>query len=552
MQKVNMRKIALFIFALFLFSIIPVIAQPYNWGNDAVIFTGSTKDRLKAFPTFDSSGNWYFQYHYTDDLIRIRKLDSSFNLITQYAKDCDDPSDGCYQSDCNFGSHPEQGNIIDCLTSELDTNQPSFIYRFWYNNDSFETLFKSGILAGGKDIRNPAVVNDYFSSYGTGEYLAKLWMYTANVYPRYTNKDYLDTNLNGEGQWDFNSPQSTTWAIDLQFAWCNNNYIVISNNADGLLGFVHEQYWRSGETEPLYKNTYDFQPNGWGLIGQDQYSIWVNDDADVIHIVTNDITNKLTHFQVWSCNGDNTLTKIDELEFTYSHNEIENSEIYESVGLPDDLQLWFRMNDTDSNITDYSIYGRDGTYYGGEYQQSSVFDHSLGFDNVDDNITVGDVLDFTITDDFSFTGWVKLNDVQGSSDIVAKYDYPLQNGYVFWVKFGYLYLELSEDSTHQDQAQSGSIIPANEWVFVAVTYNGTNDPEDYVFYINGVEQTTVELSDDNVGDITNAIDLTISTEHSTADGLLDEKTRDGWIKKAWTGGLLDEKIRDGWMIRMNG
>jgi hypothetical protein len=127
----------------------------------------------------------------------------------------------------------------------------------------------------------------------------------------------------------------------------------------------------------------------------------------------------------------------------------------------------------------------------------------LGFDGVDDSVSVGSLGISNDNQPFSIVAWVNpdastINDGL-VHEIVTQGATP--NGFgngQYFNRFtlidsngpSSLYFEIGATQTYSAAKQTSPILQAGKWNFVAVTYDGTRTPAGMKIYVNAIEQPT--------------------------------------------------------------
>lgn len=153
---------------------------------------------------------------------------------------------------------------------------------------------------------------------------------------------------------------------------------------------------------------------------------------------------------------------------------------------------------------------------------------SVDFDGVDDHITMGNVLDFSKTDSFSFSCWIK-RDALGSEQVILGkidnaspykgYELALLSGNTYRVMFRH-----SNPSYQRFIRNSSSTIADTNWHHIAFTYDGSASPTGINLYLDGSldnGSTTGTIS----SDMTNSFPFCISSRNQATafySGLVDE------------------------------
>lgn len=160
-------------------------------------------------------------------------------------------------------------------------------------------------------------------------------------------------------------------------------------------------------------------------------------------------------------------------------------------------------------IPDETTNGNDGTMTNMtaadivQWAPSSNFSrYCYEFDGSAEYITMGNVLAFEYTDEFSFSAWIKTTGSQVS--ILSKLNQPSSSsqGYDFLINpSGYLEVILSHDTSSSNwlaAGATGTICNDGSWHHVAVCYNGSGVAAGLTFYLDGVSYPTNAIGFDNL------------------------------------------------------
>ncbi len=193
--------------------------------------------------------------------------------------------------------------------------------------------------------------------------------------------------------------------------------------------------------------------------------------------------------------------------YLYYDNEQEDNDEYITTGTDttileqiwgDDYAMVQHLNEESGDALDSSPHGNDGTLNGGVTQGAAgQVDGAYDFDGGDDHVEVGNSSELTEFEEFTITAWV----VSGAwSPFFHKNNQhrlryrTASNDFEFTTSFQdagdkTLY---SEDGLQDDT-----------WYYVAMKYDG----EDFVVYLNGVEQDRINIDIDTVVENNNSIIL---------------------------------------------
>ena len=137
---------------------------------------------------------------------------------------------------------------------------------------------------------------------------------------------------------------------------------------------------------------------------------------------------------------------------------------------------------------------------------------SRNFDNANDEITMGDVLDIT-TGNGSWGAWAKTTEDASNDTIIGKQDNASNDGWALHTSTTDPAIASAGDGT-EEAACTGGVDPDGVWVFYAVNWDGSANTID--LYANGALDCTNTTA--NVDDITTADQLQLG---ETDDDLED-------------------------------
>lgn len=159
------------------------------------------------------------------------------------------------------------------------------------------------------------------------------------------------------------------------------------------------------------------------------------------------------------------------------------------AGQREGLVLYLSFDEGSGDVAhDDSGNGNDGKIEGAEWVEGKI-NKALEFDGVSAGVTIEKDDSIEPSEAISITTWLKLNDSNGNHEIVRKqtpngkgYDIRIQNGALhWWVNTG-----AWANANYQE------LIPADEWVFLAGTYDGSISR----IYIDGEEVVSNNISGD--------------------------------------------------------
>ena len=233
-----------------------------------------------------------------------------------------------------------------------------------------------------------------------------------------------------------------------------------------------------------------------------------------------DMTNKLIINQRAAFLDEITITDYDADLFSADWMEFPESAVSTGwIDMTDNVGLWHM----DNAWTDSSGEGNNGTATGATFTASSQLgSHAGSFNGTSNYVTVNDdaTLDFTATESFSYSVWVKT--LTGDSGKIIFSKLPTSSPYVGY----YLYQSTGQtvyfyvrDSDDPSGIIAGVVLPTNEWHHLAGTVDRATDL--MKVYLDGVFIDSADTS--AVGDLSNSTDFTIGARGSQYwNGSIDE------------------------------
>ena len=197
---------------------------------------------------------------------------------------------------------------------------------------------------------------------------------------------------------------------------------------------------------------------------------------------------------------------------------------YLTKGVPisvDLVGLW-RFN---SNATDSSGNGNDGTVYGGEiYEDPSPMGQALSFDGVGDYVEVPVDVTLDITNEITIEAWIKVAFHKNYNAIVIKGEDGAENYELLLYNSGRVHCPIKFTDGSRVWLNAEAAITDTEWHHVAMTYK----PGEWRIYVDGVQKA--ERTDIVKNPLTNNIPLFIGAEQYQGsfraerffNGLIDE------------------------------
>jgi len=134
--------------------------------------------------------------------------------------------------------------------------------------------------------------------------------------------------------------------------------------------------------------------------------------------------------------------------------------------------------------SDSSGNGNGGTVYGANWTTDSVSGNALEFDGVDDCVEANDSESLNISQTVTITAWINPSSISSWDRIAAKSHtsdtYPYTMYGLLFDDANHIRLEIATGGT-QNIVNGLTVIPTNEWTFVAGTYDGSS----LNLYVNG-------------------------------------------------------------------
>ena len=163
----------------------------------------------------------------------------------------------------------------------------------------------------------------------------------------------------------------------------------------------------------------------------------------------------------------------------------DDSPTYSFINFDNSLVGFWKMNDTETTIKDYSGYGNNGIN-NGTSSISGKFGNALNFDG-NDAIEIQHSASISINTPYSISAWIKPSDVSGMSIITSKDEAVWEM--MMMVSNGELYVGFENCADDNFLGQGGTITVDN-WQHVVYVYNGSR----VLGYIEGVEVVNVDGS----------------------------------------------------------
>lgn len=161
---------------------------------------------------------------------------------------------------------------------------------------------------------------------------------------------------------------------------------------------------------------------------------------------------------------------------------------YRNGSANDNITAFWRFDEIDGGLSDYSGFGNDGNN-NGVTVQNGVFSTSSYDFSVGSYVSVPDSPELNPSD-FTLSAWINASDVSDTHPIIQKttsndrgYELMIDNYYS--VPRLTLRIQSSADGEQEPKTEAG--LPSNEWVHVAATYNDSSG--EVRLYINGQNQS---------------------------------------------------------------
>ena len=297
--------------------------------------------------------------------------------------------------------------------------------------------------------------------------------------------------------------------------------IIFANSTDGINWNNHQMVVDIGE-----EGTYDTDFVQYSTIVKDngEYNMWYSGyDGSAIRIVycnssdgitwsnhqlsvdtSAEGTYDTTHSYTPSVLTDNSVHKM-----WYSGYSDTNRIIYaEEDPCPSGMVSYWTFDDEDlsgSTVTD--TYGNnDGTNNGATTGQTGKVGEAFSFDGSDDYVDIGEILGYGATDAHTITAWINVPNPNTFQGIVGRQDNDQIPGYQLstggWDNEGEIFYAFVDDASESVRRRSAATIPANQWAFVGITYDGSNSLSGLHMYINGTQTDGATLGSGSMGSFT--------------------------------------------------
>jgi hypothetical protein len=184
-----------------------------------------------------------------------------------------------------------------------------------------------------------------------------------------------------------------------------------------------------------------------------------------------------------------------------------------------DLAGYWRFEETNTSITDYSGYGNNATAVSGAYITSGRFGNAMEFDGSDDYVNISDSNSLDAPNEFTIVAWVK-RDTSTTYDIIAAKGPDTTENYQFrfQINEGKLSLMHQKAGGGYSEYISNNVFTTNVWTFVAVTLKTGGN---VVFYKDGVTDRTLSQAGTLVTN-NNPLFIGKRPDGNNFDGVIDE------------------------------
>jgi len=146
------------------------------------------------------------------------------------------------------------------------------------------------------------------------------------------------------------------------------------------------------------------------------------------------------------------------------------------------------LNETSGIHEDSTVYGNDGTCYGGLDQDAAgMVDGADGFDGTDDKVNCGNHVSLGITDEMTIETWVKIGEIYSNWRRIIAHGISSAAGYQLITHDTEILFARCDSTDANDgtfRETIGASLAVDAWYHVVVVYDGTFD-----IYVNGVSKT---------------------------------------------------------------
>lgn len=513
-----MKRFLIVLFGVLVFFSSSVLGYDFNFEYDDTILASTDLHYGVMKGYYDSITETWFVYipkrvTGPQSELTIKQFDKFFTELDSDSVSCGGVSgDYCYDDNCNVVVEDER--YYSCVGRENDGSS-SFLkqYKYYFENQSFvEISSRSNYMTYPYTI---ATVNRYADADSGNPLVGWDSFIRGDNFIYSIDDDVSDTH-------NIDIPTEYEGYDSIEALYCNDAYhflVVKDGVLYDLIYDIEEQGLLSGygfEYQGVYQIPNNFDTNitvdNWGAttIGDSLYISFVGEQDNI----------SMISLQKWACRDNFQL--VESFIEEYNHNEIHHSHNYDTQGISGN-SLWYGFRLSTGSIEDLSVNNYYGTVVDGSYAQQSVFDYSMGFDGVNDYVNSGNVLAYTRTQPISLSAWVK-TDSSSEMMVVGKYSPTVRGGYKMYLNNGYVYLSKSETNGDTDIARSNVTVNDGEWNNIVGEISGTDNPSNWVFYVNGQLVGTVVVQDQGVGTIVSTNNFTVSSPYYPFDGYIDEVT----------------------------
>ena len=270
--------------------------------------------------------------------------------------------------------------------------------------------------------------------------------------------------------------------------------------------------------------------NGSGPTTQGNFTVYVNGLGTTLSSAGGfATTNQVNSFGAGVGPGtlnllEGSLSDISVWDIELNSSQV--TDIYNS-GVPTDISA-------ESGLVSYWKMGDDATYDNSltqftipDIKQVLYSTKSFYFNGSSSYVTMGDVLDFEMTDTLSISCWMK-KPVHGYDMLVTKAigggDYK---GYLFWCRNSRIDFAIIADLSNYIDVYANVIFELDRWHHVAVTYDGSTNASGVKLYQDGVEVAIIiDVDTYTSGSVLNSHPFQIGTRNGGEffDGNIDEVT----------------------------
>jgi hypothetical protein len=142
---------------------------------------------------------------------------------------------------------------------------------------------------------------------------------------------------------------------------------------------------------------------------------------------------------------------------------------------------------------------------------------SIVFDGVNDYVNLGNILNFERIDSFTFSTWVKVNNVSAPRAFISKTSNTVLGGYFFGANTNgsIIFILRNTINTNQLFISTPSFLFNNIWKNFTVTYDGSSNPSGVSIYVDSILQSNIITTNNLTSTIVNNDNLNIGARTST-------------------------------------